>query len=340
MSDPSFALVTCAHGAQNAVKDEVIHQGWRLAFSRPGFVTLKHDAPGADLPRGVFVRTSARSLGSIRSGHSAELIDGLRDAIEQINEPADHLHLWPRDRVPVGKFGFEPGSDEVTAAVAGAISNAGVGLPINRVAADGQRVVDCVMIDPDHWFFGTHVASSIVGGWPGGVQPIDPPSPPVSRAYYKAAEAIAWAGWEIRSGDAVVEIGSAPGGACQYLLERGLRVTGIDPGDMDEEVLEHPHFRHLRARAGDLPRQHFAGTRWLLVDSNVVPDATFTTIENIVTHRAVDIEAMLVTLKLGRYVDADRIAGHAWRVRQMGARRVAVRQLARNRMEVCLAAWF
>ncbi len=229
MTAPSFAMVTCAHGAQTAVQNEVADQGWRLAFSRPGFVTLKNDAPAADLPRGVFVRTTARSLGSARSAGAAELIAGLRDAIGDVDGP-QHLHVWPRDRVAVGKFGFEPGGDEVTAAVVEAIENAGVELPINRVAGDGQRVVDCVMVDPDHWFFGTHVAGSVVGGWPGGVQPIDPPVPPISRAYFKAAEAIAWAGWDVQPGDAAVEIGSAPGGAVSIYCSAGCGSPGSTPG--------------------------------------------------------------------------------------------------------------
>ena len=66
MSEPNFAMICCACGAEQVVKESIAAQGWRLAFSRPGFVTAKHDGP-AELPQGVFIRTVARSIGSARS---------------------------------------------------------------------------------------------------------------------------------------------------------------------------------------------------------------------------------------------------------------------------------
>lgn len=102
----------------------------------------------------------------------------------------------------------------------------------------------------------------------------------------------------MQPGDLAVEIGSAPGGACGRLLELGLRVIGIDPAEMDPRIDQHRNFQHIRARGGDLPRRQFRGAKWLLVDSNVRPDQTLTTIENIVTHRQSDFVGLLITLKL------------------------------------------
>ena len=73
----------------------------------------------------------------------------------------------------------------------------------------------------------------------------------------------------MRQGDTDVEIGGVPGGACGYLLELGMNVIGIDPAKMDERIMAHPHFKHLRARAGDLARREFSPPKWLLTDFNI-----------------------------------------------------------------------
>ncbi len=369
--DAVFAMVCCQNGAESAVKDELAASGWRLAFSRRGFLTFKADRPSkatasaarydaSRLPHGSFVRTASWSLGLVRSENAADNLQQLLVLLAESPElqPFDGVHIWPRDRVPVGKFDFEPGPDEVTAAVAEvllpALQSAGVVSPVaasqglaNRVARRGQRILDVVLIDPAVWAIGWHPIPKLSGGnattespamWPGGVQPISPPGRVISRAYYKAAEAIAWSGFELQPGDVAVEVGASPGGACGLLIEKGLQVIGIDPAEMDEELLEHERFRHLRARAGDLPRREFEGAKWLLVDSNVRPDQTLSTVENIVTHRQCTIEGMILTLKLGSIEHADRISGWIQRVQSWGAKSVQVRQLARSKMEVCLVA--
>lgn len=348
MTEASFAMIACACGAERVVKDSIARDGWRLAFSRPGFVTCKHDDPRAAMPQGVFVRTAARSIGQARGEHSKELIQSLADKLtEQLesagdSRPFDQLHVWPKDRAPIGRFGFEPGVDEVSRAVADELFAALApryvrGDVPNRIAEPGDHVLDVVLVEPAHWFFGTHEASVWPTRWPGGVQPISPKYEPVSRAYYKAAEAITWSGFEMQSGDLAIEIGSSPGGACGRLLELGMRVIGIDPASMDPRIAGHQRFRHIRARAGDLPRREFRGAKWLLVDSNVKPDKTLVTIKNIVTHRYSDVRGMLITLKIGDYESANLIERWTEKIQAWNPESIRVRQLARNKCEVCFA---
>jgi 23S rRNA (cytidine2498-2'-O)-methyltransferase len=343
MSEPTFAMLCCACGAEQVIKNSIAKEGWRLAFSRPGFVTAKHDQ-AVDPPQGVFIRTSARSIGQTR-GQSCQLqIDELRKqlAASLPARPFDQLHVWPKDRAPIGRFGFEPGTDEVSAAVAEELFQAlqpdwlRCDQP-NRIAQPSESVLDVVLVEPAYWFFGTHVADVWPSRWPGGVQPIQPQYEPISRAYFKAAEAITWSGMNLQPGDLCVEIGSAPGGACGRLLELGMRVIGIDPADMDPRIAGHPRFRHIRARAGDLPRKEFRGAKWLLVDSNVKPDKTLVTVGNIVCNRNSDLRGLLITMKIGDYessglIDRWRQTIDGWRPQQ-----VRVRQLARNKCEVCFA---
>jgi 23S rRNA (cytidine2498-2'-O)-methyltransferase len=343
-TEASFAMLCCACGAEQVIKESIAAAGWRLAFSRPGLVTVKHDGE-VGLPSGVFIRTAARSIGQARNTLARQQIETLLEKLEAAGlseQSLDQLHVWPKDRVPIGRFGFEPGPDEVSKAVAQEIFEA-IKQPWLRcdapcrIAAPGDWVLDVVLVEPAHWFFGVHRATDWPSRWPGGVQPIQPLHPPVSRAYYKAAEAITWSGFELREGDLAVEIGSAPGGACGRLLELGLQVIGIDPADMDPQIASHPRFRHIRARAGDLPRSEFRGAKWLLVDSNVKPDKTLVTVQNIVTHRHSDFRGLLITLKLGDYSDAHRI--DHWRevMQAWHPKRIQARQLARNKCEICFA---
>jgi 23S rRNA (cytidine2498-2'-O)-methyltransferase len=160
----------------------------------------------------------------------------------------------------------------------------------------------------------------------------------ISRAYLKLAEAIAWSGIEIRAGDRVVEIGSSPGGACQYLLDLGAKVTGIDPAEMDPRVSDHPGFTHWRARSIQVKRKDFAPFRFLICDANVAPNYTLDTIEAIVTYPTSKMEGLILTMKLASWDQADRIPDHLERVRKWGFSKVEARQLAHNRKEYCLTA--
>lgn len=343
-SGPTFAMLCCANGAEQVVKQAIAEQGWRLAFSRPGFVTAKHDEQ-ADLPADTFIRTASFSIGHLKDADGEAQLSALVELLAAKfpdRRPLDQVHVWPRDRVPIGKFGFEPGVDEVSALVGQRIHETltpnwvRCGGP-NQIAEPGERVLDIVLVDPANWFVGWHTAADWHSRWPGGVQPIRPLYEPISRAYFKAAESITWSGFEIAPGDTAIEIGSAPGGACGRLLELGLKVIGIDPAEMDPRIADHPRFKHLRARAGDLPRKEFRGAKWLLADSNVKPEKTLTTIENIVTHQSCTLAGLLLTMKLGDYDAAAGIPRWIERMETWDPVSLKVRQLARNRCEVCFA---
>jgi 23S rRNA (cytidine2498-2'-O)-methyltransferase len=195
-----------------------------------------------------------------------------------------------------------------------------------------------VLVEPNEWWFGGHFAAAPETRWPGGVPPLHAPSDMISRAYLKIEEALLWSELPVRAGERCVEIGSAPGGACQALLARGCLVTGIDPAEMDPRVLEHPNFTFLRARAKDVKRSLFRDCRWLMSDANVAPNYTLDTVEAIVTHRGVHVEGLVLTLKLTDQATIAKLPSLAERVRSWGYARVRVRQLAYNRRELCLIA--
>ncbi len=346
--EPRYLFIVCQRGAEHALKQEVAreHPGLRFAYSRPGFVTFKlPDGPppaeDAEL-RCVFARTHGLSLGKVQGDTAQKMAASLWQLAGDLR--LDHLHVWQRDAALPGEGGFEPGltplAEEVGQIIAAQMpaEPARRVLPVNRVARSGQRVLDCVLVEPDQWWIGYHRAAAMPSRWPGGVPKIQCPDEAVSRGYQKMAEALLWSRLPVEPGDRCVEIGSAPGGSCQALLDRGLRVTGIDPAEMDPAVLEHPNFTYVRARPASLKRREFRSFRWLTVDSNVAPQHTLDTVETIVTNRQVRIRGLLLTLKMPDWELAGAIPEYLQRIRDWGYHYVNARQLAYDRQEICVAA--
>ncbi len=211
-------------------------------------------------------------------------------------------------------------------------------LSVNTEVAAGETVLDCVLVEPHEWWIGWHRAEAPETRWPGGVPLLGAPAGMISRAYLKLEEALRWAELPIRPGDRCVEIGSAPGGSCAALLERGCIVTGIDPAEMEPTVLANPRFTHVRARARDVSRAVFHDARWLMSDTNVAPKHTLDTVEAIVKERGVRLEGLVLTLKLTDPRLAAELPAFHERIRRWGYEQVRARQLAFNRQEVCVVA--
>jgi len=339
-----FIFVSVQSGAERALKNEIAreHPDLKFAFSRPGFVTFRSSEDLADdfELHSVFARTWGFSLGKVNGSDDLQRArDAWRLLGEQLpDESIDLLHVWQRDRVLPGDEGYDGSADELARSL-------GALLIENRPAAGKPRIVnsaaaigDLVLVESDEWWLGWHRVTTPETRWPGGVPPIALPPRMVSRAYLKIVEALEWSELPIQRGDRCVEIGSSPGGSCLALLERGLLVTGIDPAEMDPEVLAHPNFTHIRAIAKNVKRGIFRECRWLVMDANVAPNYTLDTLDGVLTQGGARPEGLVLTLKLTDPALAERLPAIAERIRRYGYRRVRMRQLAYNRQEICAVA--
>jgi 23S rRNA (cytidine2498-2'-O)-methyltransferase len=346
-SEAQFLFVTCQVGAEPAVKGEFARRwpDFRFAFSRPGFLTFKlpqpYRVPDDFDPQSVFARTFGLSLGKVTGASDEELTSAAWKLV--VGRRFARLHAWQRDLRSPGDHDFEPGPTEAAAAVRAALVNSApaefaetVAAPL--IAQPGDQVLDCILIDPGQWWLGTHRAAMGPSTREGGFYDVRPPQDMVSRAYLKMAEALAWSQLPVKAGQQAVELGCAPGGSCQALLERGLEVVGIDPAAMHPTVLAHPRFTHLRKRAADVRRREFRKTRLLAADMNVPPEVTLEAVEAIVTHPEVHIDSLLLTLKLHDWQMADAVPEYLDRVRAWGYPAVMARQLQHGRQEICVAA--
>ena len=351
-NDANFLYVTCQAGAEAALRKEIPanHTELKLAFSRPGFVTFKVDPENRLADRytlkSTLARSSGWSLGKSESESAAEIIAAILENAGPALAEADVIHVWERDRKLPGTGGFEPGVSVLADAAGQQILAAMKEQPdqfpktpqLNKVARPDALVFDVCLVEPNQWWYGFHYANSTPGRWPGGVPFIDTTADPISRAYFKLKEALLWSGMPISKDDICAELGSAPGGAAQLLLEMEARVLAIDPAELEEDVEKHPNLTYIRRRGHEVKRRDFRDVRWLLADINMVPNYTLDTVSEIAAHESVDLKGMVLTLKLTNWEMLESVPGWVDRIKKLGFKYVRTRQLAFNRQEICLIA--
>jgi len=317
----------------------------RGAFSRPGFVSFKTDMPLPEdfLLRSVFARTAAVSLGKMEINNHL--------ATEVWNIAAEHrlfvnrVHIFQRD--PSDELGppIPPELCELHQQIVEQAPHAKLlGTGANNIfhpAQSGETVLDVVKVDPNLFMVGTHTctsASPIHAKYPGGMLPITLPDGAISRAYLKFSEGLLWSGIVLGEEDKCLDIGAAPGGCSQFLLQQGVKVFGVDPGAIHPAILGHPRFTHVRNRIKETKRSLFRDVQWIVADMNVAPNYTLDALEEAIAKADGSVRGLLFTLKLIRWELADKLPMLLDRIRTWNFRDVRMKQLIFNRQEVMVAA--
>jgi 23S rRNA (cytidine2498-2'-O)-methyltransferase len=304
--------------------------GAAIGAWRRGVVTFRlpseKDPPDNFSPDIVFARSTIRSFGQISAATDAERV--ALAAARAGGGGWENVHVWNRD----------PRLEGDLAAIRTALL-AACELPtdLSATAAPGQVVLDCVIDAPDRWWIGWHRAAGPPGIWPGGIYPGTLPADKVSRAWLKLDEAIATFEIEFKRGERACEIGAAPGGSCQRLLEAGLDVVGIDPAAIDPRVARHERFTHWRMRSRDVKLRGYRGFDWIVSDMNIDPVSTLEAIERIVTAPGVRPRGIIATFKLPDWSRARELSGWLGRLRDLGFPARA-RQISSGGREVCVVA--
>ena len=290
----------------------------------------------------TFARTFGLSIETVNNPAGQPMLEKVIDIFQSMPD-CRHIHVFQRDQFLPGDKHFEPGTSELAAAVINELqiklSNQKPGpksVMFNEEAEPDDHILNLVIVEPDRWLIGHHYATTIAQRWPGGVPDIERRDDIISRAYYKVLEALLWSQLPLRQGDTCIEIGSAPGGACQALLELDAKVIAIDPADMHDSIVNHPGLKQIKKRAKDVRKSELADAKWLIADMNVAPNYTLDAAEEIVTNQRTNIQGMLLTLKIADWKLAQSIPEMIERVKRWGYRFVKTRQLAFNRNEICL----
>lgn len=305
----------------------------KFAFSRPGLTTFK----GSGAVASSFARAHGHSLG--RAGEVGEVLALAKPLGERVR-----LHVFERD--------LDRPADERDAAIVGSRARA---LEAELRAAGnfldgseallGDVVLDVITAPAEEpaepLFVGHHVHDRLRGPFPGGVPHVTIPEASPSRAWAKIEEAIRWSGMAPKPGEIAVEIGSSPGGASWALLERGLHVHGIDPGEMAPIVRDHPRFKHHAMPAAEverraLPKQY----QWLASDVNLAPMVALKYVERMVALAHGGLRGAFITLKINDDGVFEALPRLTDRISRMGAKEVRYTQLPAHRSEiVAIMAW-
>lgn len=340
MSGETFVWVTCHVGAEAFLRAELAKDGHlRPAFARPGLITFKQvgDRPlDATLKRPhPLVRAWGVSLG--RAKDAAELA-----ALVAQSGWNAVLHVFPGEAGPAGHV--PPAVLERWTHAAREVEDTLVAAMGDRArpgaARLGDRVIDVIVRPDEPWFLGTHVHDLTRGPLAGGRFALDPPDDAPSRAWAKLEELCAWSGASPKSGQVVLEVGAAPGGASMALLDRGARVIAVDPKPYAlPDRLRSAPFTQLRVPIEALRRDELPdAVDWLVIDVSMAAPLAVHVVERLVPRYRKGLVGCFVTLKLNEWELASRLPGFLRQLKDLGFSRVDAANLPSFRQEVGVVA--
>ncbi|MBP1995234.1 SAM-dependent methyltransferase [Paenibacillus eucommiae] len=119
------------------------------------------------------------------------------------------------------------------------------------VVKEAERIIS-VYVTATKFYAGISRPKDNLSDWAGGAIRFHKNEEQISRAQFKLLEAEQRFELDFSSYHLALDIGAAPGGWTSLLLERGLRVTAIDPANMHPTLIQHPRLTFLKKNAGDV----------------------------------------------------------------------------------------
>lgn len=288
-------------GNESFIKAEILKKypgKLNFSYSKPGIVTYKVMQTGltpADL-RPIYARAWGESIGVI----SKTEVDNTLSTFQDYS--VIELPLNPEDFDTKGKV-------------------------------EESKAILKIQVDVDKTFLGKFYRDSFNS--PAGrlfynINVTDAPS----RAYHKTKEAFLLLGIN-ESPLTCIEFGCAPGGGTKFLLDSGHIVYGVDPAEMNADVLAHEHFHFYKKPIQDIRRKDFPEkVDVLLSDVNLNPDVVLKQCHGI--FKSNPPKLALITLKTPKPKYLDSLAKWKDFLFQMGYKNIDLVQLASHRKE-CLA---
>jgi len=122
----------------------------------------------------------------------------------------------------------------------------------SRMVLKQPELIIAIYMHKDDIWIGFGTPQQMRSDWPGGAIRFQREDGQISRAKFKLLEAEIVFDFDLAQFSNAIDVGSAPGGWTSLLLERGLKVTAIDPAKMDERLLGHPNLTHIQKNASDV----------------------------------------------------------------------------------------
>jgi len=302
-------------GNESFLKKEIMHKYpkiFNFSYSRPGICTYKNTGPKLSLEEisklnPIYARAWGESIGIFNRDEVQKTIS------DYLDSTASTFQIQQISREPEIALKED--------------------FCFDQSDIDAERFIIVVKVDESQYFIGTQLEDKFESPPGRSFYDISITNAP-SRAYHKIKEAFLLLNMGAKKLNCV-EFGCAPGGSTKYLLESGHKVCGVDPADMDVEILNHKNFEFIQKPIQGITKRDLPENIDVLIsDVNLNPDVVLKQCHGI--FKTSPPPLALITLKTPKpkYLDSLKI----WKsyLESMGYKRVDFIQISSHRKE-CLA---
>ncbi|MBW7458995.1 SAM-dependent methyltransferase, partial [Paenibacillus sepulcri] len=119
-------------------------------------------------------------------------------------------------------------------------------------AMQSPDLILSIYAGPEEFYVGWGTPEEQLSDWPGGAIRFQREDGQISRAKFKLLEAERTFKLDFAEYGEALDIGAAPGGWTHLLLDRGLRVTSVDPADLHPSLASYHRLTYLKKNASDV----------------------------------------------------------------------------------------
>jgi len=239
------------HGAD---KRAVLHQSLEAGVWR---VLPARDDPDAKRLTEALLASSPISLRHIHPVHidiaaASASKDGLEPTVEAVSPLAERLApglSWSVQTRFVGPAWEGLKAYDVNDALAARIADPAAARGCAYDRKSPEQVIS-LSLTPTRVLAGASATRANLSSWPGGMARYAGGDDALSRAKKKLMEALDVFDIALPDSGRAVDLGAAPGGWTQFLLEKGLAVVAVDPAELDPRLAGErlTHFRGTAER--------------------------------------------------------------------------------------------
>jgi len=328
--NPQFIFFCTNIGNETLLKEEIakFYPELTLSYSRKGFITfkntgnIKYDLKSIGKLDVAFATRTGICLGKARP---EDLKETLEKTLKE-NEIAQEKCMI---------HSFSVNTDYTFHAQEILETQVNEHTPINKV------VIDLIALGEKEVWFGIHSVGKNTTPYPNSQSSIELPQEAPSRGYLKIAQAVEQFNINFTANDNWIDFGSAPGGASYYLLEKGCKVWGVDPGKMNKVVTRNRRYQHLSKSVQDLSQEELPDRidiHWIHADLNLNAKQSIKEVLRIAKKYNHNLRGMIFTVPVVRKETISEIEKYEDQFYDWGFTNITSRQLPSHKQEYVIIA--